>query len=331
LPLALCAALVSCSPVYVTKVVIGHTKLLWHRKDIDKALKDPKTPPALKSKLEIVQAARAFAFDHMSLRRSRKFSTYSAVNGPFVTYLLEASEKLRFKPYIWYFPLVGSFPYKGYFNMEDAKSEAASFKARGYDTYIGGVGAYNTTLWLSDPVPSTALDYATGELADLIIHELTHSTIWYRDQTDFNESMAVFMGGEGAKQFLTERFGADSAEMKDYIKAKSDEESFTNEMNRLYIDLDSVYTSSATDSVKLARREEIFADGLKRVNALGFEFKKLNNALVLADRGYHLDLSLFEKAYEAQGRDWAKTVVFLKTLDKRDPYGDLKRRVEAQK
>ena len=224
-------------------------------------------------------------------------------------------------------PAGRQFPYKGYFNPKDAKREAADLAAKGYDTYIGGVGAYNTPLWFSDPVPSTVLDYSTGDLADLIIHELTHSTIWYKNQIDFNESMAEYVGGQGAKEFLAARYGPQSEELAAFIKSQEDEVSFGREMDALYAELDSVYKSSATDSAKLSSREVIFTEGLKRLNALGFEYKILNNAVILSHRVYHQDLSLFEKAYEAQGRDWAKTVAFLKTLDRRDPYADLKRRL----
>lgn len=319
--------LASCSPIYVAKVATGHAGLLWHRRSIEKAVRDPKTPAELKAKLEVVAAARQFAFDRMGLKRSREYSTYSIVKGPYLTYLVEACEKLRFQPYLWHFPIIGSFPYKGHFNPKDAQAEADALASKGFDTYIGGVAAYNTPLWFSDPVPSTVLSYEPGELSDLIIHELTHSTVFFKNNVDFNESLATFVGGQGAKDFLAQRYGADSKELKDFLKSRYDEARFGREMDELYAELDSVYKSSATDAEKLARRETVFAPALSRLNGEGYHYKTLNNAVVMAHKVYHKDLADFERAYEAEGRDWPKTIGFLKGLDRRDPMADLRRRL----
>ncbi len=322
LAISLCA----CSPVYVYKAAAGHASLLWHRRSIDKALKDPKTPPELKEKLEIAGAARRFAFDVMGLRRSRQYSTYSMVKRPYLTYVVEACDRLSFTQHLFHFPIIGSFPYKGYFNPKDAQREADSLAALGLDTYVGGVGAYNTGFWLSDPVPSTVLSYSPGDLADLIIHELTHSTAFFKDQVVFNESMATFVGGQGAKEFLSKRYGADSEELKDFLKSQADEERLGRDIDGLYAELDAVYKNSSTESVKLSLRENILKAGLKRLNDEGYHYQVLNNAVIMAHKVYHMDLSVFEDAYKAEGRDWPKTVALFRSLDRRDPMNDLKRR-----
>jgi predicted aminopeptidase len=321
------ASLCGCSPIYVAKVATGHAGLLWRRKSIEKALKDPKTPPELKAKLEVAAAARAYAFDAVGLKRSREYSTYSPVKGPYLTYLVEACAKLSFTPFLWHFPIAGTFPYKGHFNPKDAEAEAEELKAKGFDTYIGGVAAYNTPLWFSDPVPSTVLSGPTGEIADLLIHELTHSTVFYKNQIDFNESLATFVGREGAKEFLAKRYGPDSAELKAYLKSQDDEARFGARMDALYASLDEVYKSSATDAEKLRRREEIFTAALKDFYKEDFTLKSLNNAVVLAHRVYHRDLDVFATAFASQGRNWPKTIALFKSLDPKDPLADLKRKV----
>lgn len=306
---------------------MGHAKLLWGRKSIENTLRDPSAPADLKAKLEVVEAARSFSFDRLALRRSKEYSTYSMVGRPYLTFLVTGCEKLAFKPYLWHFPLAGTFPYKGHFKEADAKREADQLAAKGYDAYVRGVAAYNTPLPFSDPVPSTVLGYRPGDLAELIIHELTHSTVYFKNQTEFDESLATFVGSQGAREFLDRRYGPDSPELKAYLKGQDDDVRCGREFERIYGELDAVYRSSATDSEKLARREVLFAAGLERLKAAGFAAKTLNNAVLLAHRVYHQDLSLFRKAFETQGGDWPKTIAFFGSLDKKDPYADLKRRL----
>jgi glutamate-1-semialdehyde aminotransferase len=45
----------------------------------------------------------------------------------------------------------------------------------------------------------------------LIGHEMTHATVYFKGQTDFNEQLATFVGNRGAIDFLTEKI-SDCAE-----------------------------------------------------------------------------------------------------------------------
>ncbi len=328
LPLALAAALSACSPVYVIKAAAGHTSLLLHRKSIEKTVGDPKTPPDVKSKLELVLDARRFAFDTLKLRRSSDYSTWTPVQGDVLTWLVEAAAELALEPYSFKFPLIGSFPYKGYFKKADAQAEAKGLEGRGYDVTIQGAAAYKTPLWISDPLPSSVLSYPPGELAGLLIHELTHGTVFFKSQTEFNETLAEFVGQTGSQQFLSKRFGKDSKELADYRKSLDDDQRASAVFDGLYRELDAIYKSSATAQAKLAAREPVFARGLGELNRAGFDYKKVNNAVVLAHRVYHdeADRAALQAAFDALGGDWARFIAFAKTLDSKDPVADLKKR-----
>ncbi len=329
LPFAFLLLLSGCSPAYVFKSAAGHARLLWRRQSIERALEDPGLPGELKEKLSLVREVREFAFARMRLKESRDYSTYSQVPGPSLTTLVSASEKTELKPFLWWFPFAGSFPYKGYFSKEDARREKSRLERKGLDAHLSGVAAYNTPLWFSDPVPSTILAYQPGELSALILHELAHGTVFFKNRMAFNESLATFFGLQGAEEFLIQKYGEDSRQLADFRLWREREKAFQAAIEEIHERLSGLYLSPVSRQEKLAKREEIFSWGRGRLKEAGFELKELNNAVVLAHCLYHQDLDSFEAAYRKSGRDWARTIALLRSLDKRRPAEDLRRRLQA--
>lgn len=330
----ICAAVapfLACSPVYVLKSAAGHGGLLWRKQSIAKALADERTPEPLKRKLALVRDIRSFAFETMALKPSRDYTTFTALDRPYVTVLVTASEKTRFRQYQWWFPFVGRVPYKGHFSQEDALREKGRLEKKGYDVYLGQAAAYNTPLWFSDPLPSPVLDYSPGGLASLLIHEFVHGTIFIGDEMGFNESLAEYIGNQGAEEFLTRRYGSASAELREFREDARREGEVAAVFNELYARLEDLYQSGQDAPAKLKAREEHFLWGARRLEEVSGrqETAPLNNASILAHRLYHEDLSDFASAYERCGRDWKKTIAYFKSLNKKDPRGDLKRKLSA--
>src|SRR5262249_29253930 len=138
------------------------------------------------------------------------------IDRPAVTWLVSGSRRTRLEAYEWSFPIVGRFPYKGYFDKKRALAERDRLEREDWDASVGGAAAYKTPLPISDPLPSSALDESTGALAGLLIHELTHGTVSFKNETEFDESLADFVGQRGAQLYLAKRFGADSPELAAY-------------------------------------------------------------------------------------------------------------------
>ena len=322
------ALLAGCSPVYVFKAAAGQARLLVHRRSIQRTVDDPKTSVELRAKLRVVLDARDFGFDVMGLKRRSDFSTWTPIDRECVTFLAEAAPRLSLEPYQWYFPFIGSFPYKGYFKQADAEAEAQAMERRGYDATVSCATAYQTPLPFSDPLPSPALQAPAGRLVALILHELTHGTVFFKSQGQFDETLADFVGETGARQFLAARFGPGSKEVKDYESSLAEEKEGDDIFEDAYRRLDSIYKSSATAETKLAERELVFAEGLSRLRKAGLGFKTLNNA-VIAGRGvYHdeVDRAALQRAFDALDNDWPRFIALLKTLKKETPSADLRSR-----
>jgi predicted aminopeptidase len=327
LPLLALSFLAACSPVYVARSAAGHAGLLWRRRSIAKTIADPAAPPALKAKLELSVAVRAFAFERLGLTRSRAYETWTPVKGGALTWLVSASERARLKPYLFYFPLIGSFPYKGHFRRDLADAEAAAFERKGYDATVSGAGAYKTPLPIADPLPSTLLDAGDGDLAETLIHELTHGTVYFKNQTDFDEALATWAGARGAELFLKEKFGADSPRMKEWRAGAAQGAKREKMYGDLREKLTALYDGPGTDAEKLEKRRLVFDWARAEAKARGLAplREPLNNAVVLAHALYAPDFAPFDALFEKNGRDWPATIAALKALDRRDPFAALRR------
>ncbi|MDD5629314.1 MAG: aminopeptidase [Elusimicrobia bacterium] len=324
------ACFCACSPVYVTKAAAGHASLLWRSRGMEKALRDPAVSDQLKDQLKLALEIRAFAFARIGLKETSDFSTYTPVRGA-VTYIVSACPRTSLEAYRWWFPFLGKVPYKGYFGKEDALREMKCMEDEGFDARVGGAAAYKTPLWFTDPLPSSVLDYQPGDLCELLIHELTHGTVWFKDQVDFDEAAATFVGRQGAEDFLTQRFGADSAQLKEYRAGLARQNESAAVMDELYQQLDALYRGDQTQEQKLALRQGIFARGEERLQAMGQPLgEPLNNATVLALRLYRCDLSAFRALHQDCGHDWKKTMAALKALDRRDPFAALAKLTSAK-
>ena len=84
-------------------------------------------------------------------------------------------------------------PYKGYFDSTKAYNLVRDLKAEGYDVNIYNPAAWSTLGWFNDPILSSMLYWSEGGLASLIIHEMTHATIWISGDVEYNENLADFM------------------------------------------------------------------------------------------------------------------------------------------
>jgi len=324
------AALCACSPAYVARSASGHAGLLWRRRSIQKTVDDPKTPPELKRKLQLALDVRKFAFESLAFTRSHVYETWTPVSGPAVTWLVSASERARLEPHLFRFPLVGSFPYQGHFRKDLAKAEAAELEAQGYDAAVFGASAYRTPFWIPDPLPETLLRESDGELVETLIHELMHGTVYFKNRTDFDEAVAVWAGARGAQRFLTERYGADSPQLKEWREEKEAERRSDAFYAELRARLEKLYAGPGTDAEKLKAREAEFAWGRAEAKTRDvFVPSTLNNAVVLAHDLYAPDPAPFDALFAAEDRDWAKTIAALRALDPRDPLAAVTRAAVA--
>ncbi|MGB3468900.1 MAG: aminopeptidase, partial [Cyclobacteriaceae bacterium] len=217
----------------------GQYSVLANARPVEDYLNDKTFPDSLKRKIRLIQEVRKFAIDSLGLKNSDNYTTLFDQSGKNILWNLSASEKYEMKPQEWGFPLLGKFSYKGFFDLDRAKEERTVLMKKGLDTRIRSVGGWSTLGWFKDPILSNMLYRKEGQLAELIIHELTHATLYIKDSVAFNENLATFIGEKGAIKFLKFKFGEDSPEIDEYLRSFDDSKNFGDHMLRGYHQLDS--------------------------------------------------------------------------------------------
>ncbi len=226
---------------YGVRLGMGQLGIVWNARPLQVFLDDPAFPDSLKSKLRLIDDIRKFAIDSLGLRDTRNYKTLYDQRNQELLWVVQACEPFALKPKEWHFPIVGTMPYKGFFDREKAIALQKALEAEGYDVSVRNPGGWSTLGWFTDPILSGMLDRSEGDLASLIIHEMVHATVFVKDDVDFNENLADFIGDTAAYHFLKFKFGADSKEYAEYLRNDQDYRKVTRHILRGTRLLDSLY------------------------------------------------------------------------------------------
>jgi predicted aminopeptidase len=322
---------------YLSRGALEEAKILSNRKPIAELVRDPSIDSVTRTKLKIVLDAREFAKSGLGLRTKESFTTFSQLDTDTLVLVLSAAYKDSLKPYTWWFPIVGRVPYKGYFDFERARRDEEKLRKDGFDTYLRPSDAFSTLGWFNDPLLSTSLRRDSMELANTVIHELTHNTFYAPGQAYFNESFASFVGARGAAAFFRRR-GQDQAARE--VEARwADEKLLSKFWAGLLKSLDSAFAAHPNSRVeRIEARDSVYARARTAlVTTVSREFQTiaptyaarvpLNNAALLARRIYAQDLQLFDDVWEREGRNLPRAIARIIAIAKanpKDPYGAVK-------
>jgi len=250
---------------YYTQAISGHLEVRSLSRPIDDWLADPGTAPELREKLKYAQAARAFAARELALPDGGSFRSYADLGRRYVLWNVFATPELSLDARRWCFPVAGCVSYRGYFSEQDAEAFARSLASEGLDVYVGGVAAYSTLGWFSDPLLNTVLRRPPPEVAGLIFHELAHERAYAEGDSDFNESFATVVEFEGIRRWLAARGDADG--FTDYRKRLAQREAFSQLVIATRLKLAALYESKLTDDEKRSAKRSAF-DELKSTYAV---------------------------------------------------------------
>jgi len=309
--------------LYLSKLGWHQSFITFHSVPVQEVLEDQWVGEEAKEKIHFIQEVKRYGEEKLGLTRTKSYSKYFEVKGP-VLYVITASEKDCLQLYHWNFPITGEVTYKSFFTKGDVLKEQRFLETKGYDTFIQEAGAYSTLGWLKDPIFSSMLQWDEATLANLILHEMTHDTIYFKGQTDFNERIATFVGNQGVIDFLCEKYGKGSKEVIEAIHCQDDDLLFSQWIDQACQQLSRFYSREISKDEKLRERKELFQHlkeefmekmaSLKIGGYRNFEKAGINNAVLLAYRRYFHRLEKFEVLYEQFGRDTRRVVEYFKTI-----------------
>lgn len=280
----------ACSNLpYYAQAVNGHFEVLHRSQPISTIIANPDTDQKLKHSLTKVVQLREFASRELKLPDNLSYTSYADLERPYVVWNVFASPELSLKSKTWCFVQAGCVNYRGFFSQAKAESYAEELRNEGYDVYVGGVRAYSTLGWFSDPVLNTFISYSEMNLARLIFHELAHQVVYVPGDSIFNESFASAVEHEGVKRWFESNGTA--SEQAALSARQHREKVFTDLVLRHRKRLQELFNTDLSDAEKRTRKARIFEelrDEFMRLKAEKTEFssydqwfaQKLNNALL---------------------------------------------------
>jgi predicted aminopeptidase len=282
--------------------------------------------------VELVQDIRRFATEELGLNMSKNYTRYVKIDRDYLAAVVSASATDSFNRHEWKYPIVGSLPYKGFFNVEDARKERAKLEKKGLDVWVRGVEAFSTLGWFKDPLYSYMRDYPPHRLADLIIHESLHATVFIKGQAQFNEELAEFIGSEGSRLYIESRFGADSEEYNAMIPDDENNGHYVTFIQELCAGLQALYESDTNREETIREKERIINAAKERFekeyesrftndNYRGFSVLPVNNAYLELYRLYYAEDDYISQLYAQSGKSLRDFIAAAKTMPKKAPKG----------
>jgi predicted aminopeptidase len=328
--LAIVAAVAGCQTLgYYGQAIKGQYQIFAHQKAIDKLIADPDTPARLRGQLELLQKFRAFAASELKLPVDDHYRKYADVHRPYVVWNVQAAPRFSLQPKTWWYPVVGSLEYRGYFSESGATNCARRLRAKGYDVYVDGVEAYSTLGWFKDPVLNTFIFNREADLAETIFHELGHQRVFAHGDTDFNEAFATTVGQEGARRWLRAQGNTNAWEA--YRVSLQRHDQFVHLILGTRAKLETIYgdTRDKSGKIQAARespappdkvredKERVFTDLRRDYARLKEEWNgangyddwfahELNNAQLNTIANYYDFVPGFERLLQANGGDLEK-------------------------
>jgi predicted aminopeptidase len=250
---------------------------------------------------------------------------------------VQAAPEFSLQPRTWWYPMVGSLEYRGYFSEQGARHYAARIAKKGDDIYVDGVEAYSTLGWFKDPILNTFIGRREPDLAEVIFHELGHQRVFARGDTDFNEAFATTVGQEGARRWLRASGKTNLLEKYESELRRNDQfvhliMSTREQLEKVYgdtLDKDGKVKAAATPPASPAElkqaKERVFADLRSNYQKLkeswggynGYDewfSRELNNAQLNTIANYYDFLPAFERVLAMNGNDMEKFYVEVERL-----------------
>jgi predicted aminopeptidase len=307
---------------YYWQSASGHLALLSAARPVPDWVDGEAAPDRLKQRLALSQQIRRFASRELRLPDNASYTRYADLGRNAAVWNVVAAPPLSLELKTWCFPVAGCVGYRGYFDEQSAREQAARLRAQGLEASVYPVPAYSTLGWMNwaggDPLLNTFINYPEGELARLIFHELAHQVLYVKNDTAFNESFATAVERLGLQRYLAQ--SASQATPVEYAEFSERRRQFRALVRSTRERLSAIYKGPLPQGDKEARKDgvmrEFRAEYARLREAWGGDPARLrtsdrwvaeaNNASFGAQAAYDELVPGFEALFEREGRDWER-------------------------
>ncbi len=300
---------------YIIEQGMGQFRLQLSRVSLEEAIKN-ETNGEYRELLMAVPAIKQFAVEQLDLKPNENYTSYYSTPNKGVTFVVTAAPKTQLKPHVWWFPIIGSVPYKGYFSEADALELEQELISQGYDTYLFAAPAYSTLGWFEDPITTPMLKRGYFALASTIIHEMVHTTKYIEGQGDFNEQLASFIEYKGALSYFRQSRLLDKKQILAIETSRQKRIRFLSLIQIYTEKLVDLYKSTSDVAAILKQREEFFTQLSTEITSI-YPHKpattwRFNNARLLQYKRYNEDTQLLNQIWQKSDGNWKE---FWKLID----------------
>ena len=299
-----CTGLFGCGTVgYLAHVSLGQLGVLLDREALTPD-RIAALSPGERARVAAIQRALAFG-ESLGLAPSTSYRHLVDGGPDDALQVVVAAPPDRLEPVTWWFPIVGSVSYRGYFDGERARAFARELEDAGFDTYVRPAALYSTLGWFDDPIPRALLAWPEIAVIDTALHELVHETVFVASDVAYNEALATFIAHEATLRLLAERPDA-AAEAR---RRFADQRRFARLMRELGEELRVTYAALdglGPQAVRQAQAREARASVFARFQGERFGAQtwettryrrfpelRLSNAYVVAQSTYLAELDCF--------------------------------------
>lgn len=310
----------SCSKsLYIYKQAIGQMSLELDGKNNSEILNDPKVKKNIKEKIKNIQEYKKYFYKFFEREESSIYDQTTFLKQNAVTYLVIASPFDKIDPLKVSFPIVGSFPYLGFFDEKDALEYEKEKQKEGYETFVRPVYAYSTlNQWIfNDNILSSFFVYNDHDLAELIFHELTHTIFFVKNEVSFNESLAQYFG-----ERLTEKYyHYDEMKMLELKEQKKKRFEYGQMISNFAKEINSMYLKIKPNNLQAKKlRDDYFEKTIKprilsyceqnKIKQCHMLNEKWNNARLAAYLTYQKEQNFIEKIHKKHHLELKKLLEF---------------------
>jgi predicted aminopeptidase len=285
------------SPGYLLHAGWSEARLLLRREPIPELLAKPDLDSRLRERLELTLAVREFARG-LGLRVGDAYESFAEVPPDATVWVVSAARRDRLEGVEWRYPLVGRLPYRGFFDRGSADATARGLAARELDVEVRPALAFSTLGWFADPLLSTVVAEPPVAVADTVLHELWHATLFLPGQAAFNESAATFAGHRGAIAFFCSGPGTDAGRCDEARRRWAVTRARARVLGRFAARLRTLYAAALPPGDRERRRAALAGTAgavleRRRIGARE-DLVPPNNARLLGDLVYLTELDAFD-------------------------------------
>lgn len=195
--------LCSCAKIdYLLQQAHGQLQIQYDGVNNQELLADPNISEQVKKNVLDIMRAKTFFYRYFNQKPESIYSKTTLLDRDAVSYLVIVSPYDRVEALKTRFPIVGEFPYLGFFSQEMAQKYQKKQEKKGFVTYQRAVYAYSTLGYFEDRILSSFFQYNREDLLEMIFHELFHTIFFIKDEVQLNENLANYFGKELLLEYL---------------------------------------------------------------------------------------------------------------------------------